>query len=156
MQDNKSIDSTQIKLIHIAINQLKIDDETYRSWLGQWFDVYSCKELTYEQASTLIDEFKKMGFKIVRNRRPRRPQAPNMVQMVSPQELAKIKHLKADIKWRFYDGYYRWLKKYLKKDHITTSKEASRVIEALKSMRDRQERQEKFKGVQYCKDGGPF
>ncbi|MDP3012685.1 MAG: hypothetical protein Q8M92_00490, partial [Candidatus Subteraquimicrobiales bacterium] len=69
----------------------------------------------------------------------RKKTAPNIIQLVSPQQLAKIEHLKADIKWHVHDGYQRWLKKYLKKDRIATSREANNVIEAMKGMRERQQ-----------------
>jgi hypothetical protein len=59
----KMIAGIQIKLIHIALGQLGIDDTSYRSMLSNWFNVSSSKALSYEQATRLIEEFNKKGFK---------------------------------------------------------------------------------------------
>ncbi|GER92670.1 DUF1018 domain-containing protein [hot springs metagenome] len=150
------IDNKQKQLIHICKAQLiekgELSEESYRDMMERHYGVRSCVYLTYNQAEAFINDMIRLGAEIKRKRRPRRPQAPNITAIVSPQELAKIEHLKADIKWRFHDGYDRWLKKYLKKDRITTSREASKVIEALKGMLARQQRQEKFEGVEYFHD----
>jgi len=150
------IDNKQKTLIHICKSQLiqkgELSEQGYRDMMERYYHVRSSVYLTYKQAETFINDMIKLGAVIVPKRHPRRPQAPNMAQMVSPQELAKIEHLKADIKWKFHDGYNRWIKKYLQKDHIATSREASKVIEALKGMLARQQRQDKFAGVQYFHD----
>lgn len=136
------IDNKQKQLIHICKAQLvekgELDEEGYRDMMERHYGVRSSVYLTYNQAEAFINDMLKLGAVIKPKRRPRRPQAPNVTAMVSPQELAKIEHLKQDIKWRFPDGYDRWIKKYLRKDRITTSKEASKVIEALKAMLQRQ------------------
>lgn len=131
------INKTQSVLIHIAKKQLGLPEEDYRAMLRNSFNAASSKELSYRQAGALIDEFKRLGFAIKPKAKPSRAKAPNLIHMVSPQELAKIEHLTADVQWRFRDGYQRWLRKYLRKDRITTSREASNVIEALKAMAQR-------------------
>lgn len=151
------INGTQIKLIHIAKAELKLSDEEYRSLLSARYWVNTCTELSYKDASDLIDYFKAQGFKIKHRRggscaRPsrrattrvaptKRKLPPEITQLPSPGQLKIIDHLKADVKWIVKpDGYDRWLVKYLKKDHITTGKEAQHVIEALKAMKARQQR----------------
>lgn len=140
MQSEKPIDKTQIKLIHIAKSKLGLCDEEYRTMLSDRYWVDSCKDLSYDEATDLINYFKSLGFKLITKKREKKPTAPNMVQLVSPQQLAKIEHLKHDIRWHVYDGYDRWIKKYLKKDRIATSREANNVIEALKKMLARQQK----------------
>lgn len=142
MQSEKQTDKTQVKLIHIAKTKLGLSDEQYRSIMIERYPgcFGSCKDLTYDEATDLINHFKSLGFKIITKKHGKKPTAPNMVQLVSPQQLAKIEHLKQDIRWHVHDGYLRWIKKYLKRDHITTSKEANNVIEALKGMLARQQR----------------
>lgn len=66
------------------------------------------------------------------------PLPENVVVLASPGQLRMIEHLAADIKWRHWDGYRRWLRKYFKVDQVRTSLEASAVIEALKDMWKRQ------------------
>ena len=134
----EKINSIQIKIIHVAKNQLKIDDDLYRSMLRQWFDAASSKELTYEQASTFINELKKKGFKIKRSgRRLRGIKSPNLIQLASPQELKLIEHLKQDIRWQYHDGFKRWIKRRFGIERIKTRKEAQKIIEGLKAMRNR-------------------
>lgn len=135
------INSTQIKLIHVAKKQLKIDEELYRYMLSQLFDVESSKQLTYAQASTFIDELKKKGFKIKKVRgQGSKVKAPNLIQLVSPQELRLIEHLKQDIRWQYHDGFMRWINRRFGIERIKTRKEAQKVIEGLKGMRETQNR----------------
>ncbi len=149
--DMKPIEPKQIKLIHVAKGQLRLGDDTYRLMLRQWFGVETSKDLSYNQASTIIDEFKKLGFRLKTKRTPpqnpcwpcapRTPGVPlpeNVVVLASPGQLRMIEHLAADIAWRHWDGYRRWLMKYFKIDQVRTSLEASAVIEALKDMWKRQ------------------
>ena len=148
---NKAIEPKQVKLIHIAKSQLKIGDDTYRLMLRQWFKVDTSKTLTYDQASMLIDELKKLGFRLKTKRiapenpcwpcAPRTPGVPlpdNVVVLASPGQLRMIEHLAADIKWRHWDGFKRWIQRYFKIDQVRTSMEATVVIEALKDMWKRQ------------------
>lgn len=48
------IGKQQIKQIHTLLSIYNIDDKKYRKLLNDLFDVNSCKELTYHQASKLI------------------------------------------------------------------------------------------------------
>lgn len=134
------ISGTQTKIIHVAKNQLKLDDVLYRSMLRQWFDVGSSKELSYAQATAFIDELKKKGFRVRRAKgKEQRVKAkpPNLIQLASPQELRLIEHLKADIRWQYHDGYERWIRRRFRIERVRTRKEAAKIIEALKSMRSR-------------------
>ena len=147
----RPIEPKQIKLIHIAKSQLRMGDETYKLMLKEWYKVETSKDLSYNQASALIDEFKKLGFRLKTRRpepqnpcwpcAPRTPGVPlpaNVVVLASPGQLRMIEHLAADIKWHHWDGYRRWLRKYFKVDEVRTSPDASAVIEALKDMWKRQ------------------
>ena len=138
----KPIDKVQIKLIHVAISQIGMGDSTYRMLLQARFGVKSRKELNYEQAGKLIDELKRLGFKLKPKRicglcapRPRRDKLPdNVTMMVSRQQMLMVQHLKQDVVWKTRDGYNRWLMKYFGLTVIKTSIEASHVIEALKGL----------------------
>ncbi|MFB3926405.1 MAG: phage protein GemA/Gp16 family protein [Syntrophales bacterium] len=146
-----TINKTQLRLIHIAISQLRLDDVTYRAMLSERFGVSSSKELSYREASELIDFFKKTGFRLRTKRNaPENPCWPcvprlyreklpdNVLVLASPQQLRKIEHLAADIKWRHWNGFRLWMKKYFHIEQVKTSIEASIVIEALKDMWKRQ------------------
>lgn len=57
------ISKEQIKIIHVAKNQLKLSNENYYAML-QGLNAGSSKELSFEDANELIEEFKKLGFKL--------------------------------------------------------------------------------------------
>jgi hypothetical protein len=142
---SEQINATQIKLIHIAKSQLKMGEENYRALLHAWYGVESSKALTYDQASALIDELKKLGFKLKTKREAppcamcatyeRREKLPDdVIRLVARGQLLKIEHLKEDVKWKHWDGYARWLQKYFGIRQVKTSIEASLVIEGLKGL----------------------
>jgi hypothetical protein len=68
--------------------------------------------------------------------------------------MLKIEHLKKDIRWQFQDGYERFIRKFLKKDRIATTKEAAKVMEALKAMKARQQRAAASGGAKGMKHDG--
>lgn len=155
----RKIDRKQITLIKIAQHQLGLEDEQYRALLLMRYFAASCKELTYDEATDLIKHFQTRGFHIVTKRYGKgqgsrvRGQADNIIRLPSPQQIAKIGHLKEDVRWRLHDGFWRWLKKFLKRDEdkawpalIHTSGEAYRVIEALKGMREQGDKRMKAEG----------
>lgn len=49
--------------IHIAKQQLGLDDETYRALLARVAGVRSAKELNKRQTSAVLAEFERLGFK---------------------------------------------------------------------------------------------
>jgi hypothetical protein len=134
---SKSINPTQIKIIHTAVSKLGLSDQIYRDILHGHYKAESCKDLSYAQASALIDHFKTLGFRIKsvgRDRRSRRNTARNVTFLPSREQFALIDQLKVQIKWQLTDGFQRWLAKYLKISRITTSAQAQRCIEGLKGM----------------------
>lgn len=129
-----------LAVIHVAAARLRLGDEEYRAILKDRYDVRSARDLSAIQGQDLINHFKSLGFTpIQRNKackrclpRPKRDAIPaNVVYPVSPAQLAQIKQLREDIKWRSIDGFYGWLKKYFNLRLIQTSAEASSVIYAL-------------------------
>lgn len=135
-------------MIHVAVGQLGLSDDTYRDILHGHYKAESCKDLTYAQASALIDHFKTLGFKIKsvgRDRRSRRNTARNVTFLPSREQFALIDQLKVQIKWHLSDGYERWLAKYIHTTHVRTADQARRCIEGLKGMLDNQEKQSEKK-----------
>jgi phage gp16-like protein len=60
----KAIDPKQIKLIHVGISRLGIDDGAYRHMLKARYGENSCKRLTYRQADDLLNYLVGLGFRI--------------------------------------------------------------------------------------------
>jgi hypothetical protein len=113
----------------------------------------SCTDLTYFQASRLIDHFKALGFKIPKRKKytkgtsaiqdhlpPRRDMPPNVFVLPTRDQLDMIDALAGQIIWKLEDGFQRWLAKYIKVSRVTTAVQASRAIEGLKGMLANQQR----------------
>jgi hypothetical protein len=137
------ISPTQIKLIHIAKQQLGLSDEEYRELLRErYMGCFegSCKELTYQEAHDLIEHFKSMGFEIKKRRRKKPRGMDEIVHSRHPMML-KIEHLRKDIHWHVkHDGFQRLLEKRFGIKRIKTTREAVKVMECLKAMKARQEK----------------
>jgi hypothetical protein len=127
--------------IHIRKDQLRLDDETYRSLLHSRYGVSSAKELTAEQRRDLLDYFK--SFEAARSSSmcrlicapaEKRLIPPGKVYAVSPGQLSTIKKIRDDIRWRARGGYEAWLWRYFRLKEIKTSIEAGQVIAGLKGL----------------------
>lgn len=142
-----AIDPKQIQLIHIAQAQLGLSDEKYRAIIAGRTNgkKESSRDLSYAEATAVIDYMIRQGFRITskyvsREQAAKRAQrrkgkvAGNLVILASFDQLKMINALAAKIQWRFSDGFQRWMKKYMKIDRIKTEDEASAVIEGLKGM----------------------
>lgn len=146
------IDPKQIQIIHIAQAQLGLSDENYRAIIAGRSDgkKSSSGDLTYDEASAVIDYMVRMGFRIkakyvAREKAAKRAQhrkgkvAGNLLVLASHEQLNMVNSLAGKIQWRLEDGFQRWMKKYIKIDRIKTEDEASAVIEGLKGMLANQE-----------------
>ena len=137
----KEISNKTKALVHIAKAELGLADTIYRDILHVRYHAESCKKLTPFQADDLMKYFRSLGFRKKRTKcnlctpRVKRPKPPeNVFYLVSEEQLAKIQHLKEDIKWRHPDGFNLWMRKYFKIERIRLSIEGSVIIEALKHM----------------------
>lgn len=121
----------QIQLIHIAKQQLCIDDDTYKELLAN-YNVESSKDLTSIQAEYLLRHLRSKGFKIVKPARNKVKMYNKVIKLASPAQHKLINILKANIYWQV--SFESWLNKRMKMKTILTSKDASKVIEGLKGM----------------------
>lgn len=146
------INTKQITIIKMAVNQLGIADGDYRNMLDDRYHVQSCTKLTYDQASEYIKELEGKGFTLIPNKKPgtaakpqapikpRRPQIPrntgNVIALVSVEEIDKINKVAALIPWREQNGLQLFLMKRmgLKDGKVLTSAHAYLAIEGLKKM----------------------
>lgn len=60
LQSTQPITPKQIKAIHAVVNELGFTDYRYRNVLKNLFEVTTCKELTEQQASILIETLNKL------------------------------------------------------------------------------------------------
>ena len=138
----RKIEHKQIVLIKIAQKKLGLSDEEYRSMLMERYPSCfgSCKDLSYDEASDLIDHFKKLGFKIITKRYEKKKLPPNVIELPSPQILKHIEHLRDDVRWYAHDRGQKFIQKFLKKNRPSTMREAQKLVEALKAMKVRQQK----------------
>lgn len=150
----RMMEPVQRKLIHLAKTQLGLSEDEYQQAIGAQTHAkkWSSKDLTYVEADGLINYFKTLGFVIVRKyhspdrgnfRRTRgdRPKgkAPhNVFFLPSIEQMEMVETLAGKVRWRFEDGYLRWLSKYMRIQRITTAEQASKVIEGLKKLLEHQ------------------
>ena len=129
-----TITKAQIQLIHIAKNQLGMDDDMYRDMLSNLFARRSSKDLTYDQAVELIDHLRACGF-IIRSKK----QSGNIIHLTTPAQRRLIDVLSRRYTWRCRNGFTLWLNRQREKGNIKSialneASDARWVIEKLKQM----------------------
>ena len=139
-----SITKAQIKAIHVALARQGIEDDIYRQKLQFMFDVGTCKALSRQQATTLLQSLGLPAPKPVRQARPRRGRATrapgdNIIALPTPAQMQFIGDLRREIAWDQDDGYRCWLRCYMGIERIRTCAEAARVIEGLKGVKQSQQ-----------------
>ena len=131
----KMVDKKQIQLIHIAKQQLALDDETYRETLEYRYNVTSAKDLTYNQASNFIGFLHEKGFKFKKKTKPlKAKKADNIIELATPAQHKLIEVLKNNIVWKVENGYELYIQKRLKINKVITKQDAFKVINALKAL----------------------
>jgi phage gp16-like protein len=143
----QKIDHKQIQIIHIAKTQLGLSDANYRAIIAgrSQGKKESSRDLTYQEADAVINYMIRLGFKIKqkyvgREQAAKRAQrrkgraAGNLLILATQEQLNMINALAGKIRWRFDDGFHRWMKKYIRIDMVRTDDEACKVIEGLKGM----------------------
>ena len=131
----KMADKKQIQLIHIAKQQLALDDETYRETLEYRYNVTSAKDLTYNQASNFIGFLHEKGFKFKKKTKPLKVQkADNVIELATTRQHRLIEVLKNNIIWKYENGYELYIQKRLKINKVITKQDAFKVINALKAL----------------------
>lgn len=131
-----TITKKQIRLIHVAKNQLGLDDDTYQTMMYSLFRRQSSKDLSYKEANEFIDHLKTCGFRV---RRKDRDNAPNIIHLTSAAEHRLIGVLSKRFTWRCRDGFNMWLQHQRDNGHIKSvslneRSDARWVIEKLKLM----------------------
>lgn len=131
----KMADKKQLQLIHIAKQQLGLDDETYRETLEYRYNVTSAKDLSYNQASNFIGFLSEKGFKFKKKARTlKAKKADNIIELATTRQHRLIEVLKNNIVWKYDNGYELYIQKHLKINKVITKQDAFKVINALKGM----------------------
>ncbi len=120
----------QIQIIHIAKQQLGLDDATYREILAG-YGVKSSKDLTYNQAQWLIKHFQKAGFKIKVKYRE---------GMITPKQIGYLKYLwksNPNVRNKSVEGLENFVKRIIKIDRLEwiPRNRVHKVIKAIEHIR---------------------
>ncbi len=125
----------EIQLIHVAKQQLGLDDETYRAMLWAIARVKSSTELDFKGRKEVLDHLKKSGFKAVPSKK--RPQSRPLAddpQSTKIRELWLTLHTSGKVHNPSEAALAAFVKRQTKVDALQwlTSVQASAVIEELK------------------------
>lgn len=125
----------EIQLIHIAKQQLQIDDETYRTMLWAIARVKSSTELDFKGRKDVLDHLKKSGFKAIPSKkRPQSRPLADDLQSTKIRELWLTLHTNGKVRNPDESALAAFVKRQTKVDALQwlTTKQASAVIEELK------------------------
>ncbi|MFW2176637.1 MULTISPECIES: gp16 family protein [unclassified Moraxella] len=93
-----------ITLIHVAKNELGLDDDTYRAMLTNTTGKTSSKDCTLPQLRSVLDTLKTKGFTVTPN--PSKSSAPNLGE--KPQVDEVLQPMLGKIEALLLDGGYTW------------------------------------------------
>lgn len=125
----------EIQLIHIAKQQLGMDDETYRAMLWAVARVKSSTELDFAGRKKVLDHLKACGFKpAVSKKRPQSRPLADDLQSTKIRELWLTLHANGKVRNPDESALAAFVKRQTKVDALQwlTTKQASAVIEELK------------------------
>jgi len=121
----------QKALVHVAKNQLGLDDDLYREILMQEAGVSSASELDYKGFERVMKRFRKLGFRRKRTQPAERPQPGGTI---TPRQQAKIAELYAALGWTDPRRQMGFSRRVCGVPWPQTRAQANKVIEALKQM----------------------
>ena len=134
----------QIRIIHVARQQLGLTDEEYREALELYGDARSSTGLSPGGFFNLMEYFRELGFGgkggdvFTPNKKVKSPGV--VVEMVTPGQRAFIRRLEADLGWADNpDRLQNFIIKRFKTKKIRTKPQASNIIEALKAILAREQ-----------------
>ncbi|WP_240335582.1 regulatory protein GemA [Pseudotabrizicola algicola] len=138
MEANMAISPRQISLIKLAVRQLKIPDDVYRTALAQ-FGVTSCTEFDAEGFNAFMAWLERVGFRPMEKKGPDYGERPGMASLA---QLELIRNLWNELTHHHYqteDQLNAWLLRTFKVSSLrfVTKPLAQKIITALKAMRQR-------------------
>lgn len=133
------ITNKQKALLHIAKAELGLSDEEYREIIRAQGGVDSSVRLDDFGLEKVLAAFRRLGFKKTARRKSARARGERAFDLLASEGQRKVLyHLMQDLGW-WPARLYGFVRKMTGKEHLEelTGKEAQKVIEGLKSMRER-------------------
>lgn len=118
--------------IHIARQQVEMEEDIYRQKLQDMFGKTSAKDLSLRQAEKLLEEFKRLGWKPQPSKRTvGRPH--NFASPAMPELITKIEAQLADMKlpWAYADALARQMYKIQRVTWLRKPEQLTGLIAAL-------------------------
>ena len=155
MDEKNKITTAQIKKIWATARETGMQEEDLRFFIydflgkppslipcGQPGHIHQIKGLTKKEAIKLIDKLELKAGRIPKKGRYRRRIAPNMTELITPYQVQKISEIEIHLGWNINPVRLENLNKKVLGDvaYPRTTKEAGKVIEALKAIHERSER----------------
>jgi phage gp16-like protein len=129
--------NADLAAIHVAINQLGIDDSTYRAMLSNLTHgrIISAADATADERRTIIEHLRKLGFKKI----PPRPTDDAQDRLARSLWLECVKA--GAIRDRREKAFLKFAKRVTGIDRLEwmNAEDANKLIEALKSIKRRKE-----------------
>lgn len=122
-------------LVHIAKENLQLDEESYRQILKGVAGVESSAKLTVEGFEKVMKRFQEMGFKgllpdpyqPVPKGRLIPPESPQGLEAITSSQLGFISYLLGKLKWD--EGHYRaFCRRIIKRDKPFTKRDGQKMI----------------------------
>lgn len=137
------ITGEQIKLIWVLARQLGLDSDELHEVVAGITGKHSIKTLSVVEGKDVIEALARAGGKVTKKRKPRRDLPLNVVEIVTPKQMRFIKYLEKKLGWNDNPERLKgFIKRTIKKEVVRTKQEASKVIEGLKSMAEREPKKE--------------
>lgn len=122
--------------IHVAKNQIAMDDDSYRMMLERLTGKTSAKNLTIKQAELVIKEFKAKGWVEKPKRKGKPHNFNNLGEMIK-----KVEALLADMKldWNYANGISKQMFGIERIEWLTSKAQFKAIIAALDNKRKKLE-----------------
>ncbi len=138
------ITEKQLKAIWTVGRQLGMDSDRLHEFVFGITGKKSIKALSVSEAAEVIDSLIEAGARIKKKRKPRRDLPPNVVELVTCDQVQFIKYLEKQLGWQDNPERLKgFLRRIIKREGIRTKQEGIKVIQGLKSMADRKPKQRK-------------
>ncbi|MDD5451505.1 MAG: DUF1018 domain-containing protein [Desulfovibrionales bacterium] len=129
------ISKDQIKLIWVLARQLDLNSDELHEVVAGITGKDSIKALSVGEGIEVVNTMIRAGGKVKKKRKPRRKLPPNVVEMVTGEQLEFIRFLEGRLGWQ--DNPQRlkaFVRRIIKREVVRTKQEGSKVIQGLKSM----------------------
>lgn len=130
----QALTKKQIALLHVAKNQLGLQEGDYRAMLSLYGGAESSKDMTLGGFERVMKEFQRLGFDTPDYHQSRRSVVRDAGAIVDTPQLYKMEQLFGDLGINTAERRQGLCRRVIKKPWAQTRTDANKVIECLKAM----------------------